>query len=127
MSDNSSLDEFNLQVKDPRKTYFVILIVILVAGAAFGLGRLSKIEEGRVPIEFSQWQSTSTPSVLGAVSDTSVPTKSGKFVGSKNSNLYHFPWCPGALRIKEGNKIWFNSREAAETAGYSPAANCKGL
>jgi len=51
----------------------------------------------------------------------------GKYVASKNGSKYHFPWCSGATRMKEENKIWFETKEAAEKAGYGPAANCKGL
>ncbi len=50
-----------------------------------------------------------------------------KYVGSKNSNVYHLPDCPGAKRIKEENKRCFSSKEEAEKAGYRPAANCPGI
>lgn len=53
--------------------------------------------------------------------------KIGKFVASKNSNKYHLPTCVGAKRIAEHNKIWFNSKEEAESLGYTPASNCPGL
>lgn len=49
------------------------------------------------------------------------------YVGSKNSDKYHLPDCPGASRIKEENKIWFSSEEEAESLGYTPASNCDGL
>jgi hypothetical protein len=49
------------------------------------------------------------------------------FVASKNGSVYHFPWCPGAKRIKDSNKVWFASREEAEAKGLRPAANCEGL
>jgi hypothetical protein len=51
----------------------------------------------------------------------------GKYVASKSGSAYHFPWCSGAKRIKEENKIYFNTKEEAEKAGYHPAGNCKGL
>jgi len=51
----------------------------------------------------------------------------GAYVGSRNGSKYHFPWCPGAQQIKEENKVWFSSVEEAQKAGYTPAANCKGL
>jgi len=54
-------------------------------------------------------------------------TPSGTLVASKNGTVYHFPWCSGAQRINEENKIWFTSQEEAQAAGYRPAANCKGL
>jgi len=50
-----------------------------------------------------------------------------KFVASKNGSVYHYPWCPGAQQIKEENKIYFDSKEEAEKAGYRPAKNCPGL
>lgn len=50
-----------------------------------------------------------------------------KFVASKNGEVYHYPWCSGAQQIKEENKIYFNSKEEAEKAGYRPARNCPGL
>lgn len=53
--------------------------------------------------------------------------KTGLYVASKNSTKYHLPSCSGAKRIKEENKVWFNSKEEAERAGYEPAKNCKGI
>lgn len=100
-----------------------VIVIVLVAFVGFGLGRLSKIEEGRTPVSVENMGA----SVGSSLGPSEVLTEEGGFVASKNSSKYHFPWCPGALRIKEENKIWFSSREEAEKVGYSPAANCKGL
>jgi methylphosphotriester-DNA--protein-cysteine methyltransferase len=54
-------------------------------------------------------------------------TNKGTYVASKSGSAYHFPWCSGAQRIKEENKVWFETKEEAELAGYRPASNCKGL
>lgn len=56
-----------------------------------------------------------------------IKADGGQLVGSKNGTKYHYPWCSGAERIKEENKIWFQSAEEAKRAGYTPAANCPGL
>jgi methylphosphotriester-DNA--protein-cysteine methyltransferase len=48
-------------------------------------------------------------------------------VASKSGKAYHLPWCSGAQRIKEANKIYFASKAEAEQAGYTPAANCPGI
>jgi len=53
--------------------------------------------------------------------------RGGLLVASKRGTKYHFPWCSGALSMKEVNKVWFSSKEEAERAGYSPATNCTGL
>lgn len=49
------------------------------------------------------------------------------FVASKKGQRYHLLQCPGAQQIAEENKIYFASKEEAESAGYSPARNCPGL
>jgi micrococcal nuclease len=68
-----------------------------------------------------------TPKATEEVTQTTTETtqSQGPFVGSKNSNVYHYPSCPSAQRIKEENKIWFNSVEEAKAAGYRPCKVCK--
>lgn len=48
-----------------------------------------------------------------------------KFVGSKNSNKYHYTWCKWALKIKPSNLVTFDSPEEAIAAGYIPCKVCK--
>ncbi len=120
-----------------NKELFTVLTIILVAFASFGLGRLSKIEESTFPVRVENTAATleSSPTdEAGAgklfetlVSPEKASSKEGAYVASKTGEKYHLPWCSGAQRIKEENKIWFASKEFAEQAGYTPAANCKGL
>lgn len=119
-----SIGKIREKIKSYENDIFIVLIIILVAVISFGLGRLSKIKENKTPINIENTPaSVITPT---DPTDESVPTK-GMLVGSKNSDKYHYPWCSGAQGIKEENKIWFSSREEAESSGYTPAANCKGL
>ena len=120
---------------------FIVVIIVLVAFGSFGLGRLSKIEELKPPVMIENMNASVLNTVLNKsgesalLSDkkTSSPSVStakqavGFYIGSKNGSKYHFPWCSGAKRIKEGNKIIFNTKEEAREAGYTPAGNCKGL
>ena len=108
------LREWLKKVKDD---IFLVIIIILFALICFAFGRISAIREGKFPI--------SVESASHIQTDTQVPR--GELVGSKNGTVYHYTSCPGAKRIKEENKIFFNSREEAEKAGYRPAANCPGL
>ena len=48
-----------------------------------------------------------------------LQNKTGIFVASKNSKIYHRPDCKYAKRIKEENKIWFQSAKEAEDRGYT--------
>ena len=123
--------------KSLKSHIFNISLVLLVSLASFGLGRLTIYEERRVPVEikFSQAQSN----ILQAPSETAFETGEvrgvstagtevgGEVVASKTGKKYHYPWCAGAKQISDKNKITFASAEEARKAGYTPAANCKGL
>ncbi len=114
---------------------FGAAVIFLVSMASFGLGRLSAVwpkkepirifENGKeirgeqISVEEIKTRSPQTAAVVGA--------KSGKYVASKSGSAYHLPICPGASRIKESNKIWFQTKEEAEGRGYKPASNCPGL
>jgi len=110
--------------KDNEKDLILATVIILVALISFGLGRLSKIGESRVPVTIENL-SASVSESAGSVSKSALST--GNFVASKNGTKYHYPWCSGAQSIKEENKIWFSTAEEAQKAGYQPASNCKGL
>lgn len=119
-----------------REAVIVPLIILVVAVASFALGRMSAMEsvahyqpiqagtavESTVAREM-RVEGVPTTSVQG-VGTEPVP---GGYVASKNGTKYHLPWCSGAKRIKEENKIWFSTKEEAEKAGYEPAGNCKGI
>ncbi|MFN3188690.1 MAG: hypothetical protein ACK42D_04090 [Candidatus Paceibacteria bacterium] len=65
------------------------------------------------------------PTVQGqAVTSTEVPQTTAPYVASKSGARYHHITCPGAKQIKEENKIYFQTVEAAMAAGYTKAANC---
>lgn len=116
--------------------FFTAIIIILVAFAGFGLGRLSALEGKKVPILIEKNQSLSyQPSEItpyGKINSiemikNSPDSSEKKFVASKSGTKYYFPWCGTVSRIKEENKIWFATEAEARKAGYIPAANCKGL
>jgi hypothetical protein len=118
---------------------FLAGLIFLVSVGSFGLGRLSAIWSEKEPVRITQNAERQTLNVkngidnavaenASAVSAFSVQNSAlGKYVASKNGTAYHYPWCSGAKRIKEENKIWFQTKTEAEAKGYKPAANCDGL
>jgi hypothetical protein len=109
---------------EPKEDIFIVLAIILIGLAGFGLGRLSALEKGRErveiqPIKFTSLTTSSTTRVNEQADHPLVASKTGK--------KYHFPWCAGALQIADKNKIYFDSYEQAQKAGYTPASNCPGL
>lgn len=107
---------------------FLAGLIVLVSVGSFGLGRLSVIWPEKQPLTIMQNDKLQMPkttfaSPIGSADNLAL----GKYVASKNGLSYHFPWCSGAKRIKEENKVWFQTKEEAEAGGYKPAANCDGL
>lgn len=60
------------------------------------------------------------------LADDTVDTYSNgeTYVGSSNSDKFHYPSCPHAKRIKDYNKVTFPSRDDAVNSGYSPCSVC---
>lgn len=108
----------------PPTDMIIVAIIILVGVASFGLGRLSVSSKLKTPVTIIEGSQTAS-----VVDSTLVSPQQGEgnVVASKNGTKYHFPWCSGAQKITEQNLITFNSTEEAKSAGYTPAANCKGL
>lgn len=108
-----------------EKDIIFTAIIVLIAVISFGLGRLSKIRENNVPLTIENLQQEAINPVRDEISNGASTQKI--FVASKNGKKYHYVWCESASGIKEENKIFFATKEEALTAGYEPAANCKGL
>ena len=94
----------------------LVTLVLLVAFACFGFGRLSALVENKPAIVM-----TEAPVLLEPLGPF------GMIVAQKNGSLYFFPWCSGAQQLSDTQKVWFQSEKAAQRAGYSPAKNCRGL
>jgi len=114
---------------------FLLIFFFLVATLAFSLGRLSNYEKKKSPIsvikteEYYKWNGLD-PSGIDVSSDSNlqaVVAEKGSIVASKSGTKYYSPWCSGVVRIKEENKIWFNSVEEAQARGLTPASGCDGL
>ncbi len=115
-------------------TFFIMIIVAL---ASFGLGRLSvgpTLEppkaSGQPSIENSMPNNVLLNSKASAVESSGKSSKiqntnNANFVASKNGKLYYKPTCAGAKRIKDANRVWFETPVEAEKAGYSRSKSCK--
>lgn len=72
-------------------------------------------------------ETTTTAATATTVGETTTSTQapSGNvFVGSKNSDVYHYPNCGSAKTILPGNLVTFNSVDEAKSAGYRPCKKC---
>lgn len=125
------------EILQSRKASDMLLVmaVMLLGITSFGLGRLSAPHETSAVVlrAKSPHSSPEVPPGATAPKEAASPTvprataARGEYVASKTGAAYHLPWCSGAKRIKEENKVWFATKAEAEAAGYKPAGNCKGL
>jgi len=114
------LSNFKNFVKERESDITLTIGIVLVALISFGIGRLTAPQINNEPIVIEG----PTASIEQSVSEISQPTnkettEQGRFVGSVNSNKYHWPDCSFGKRIAEQNQVWFSSEAEAQTAGYA--------
>ncbi|MDD2730508.1 MAG: Ada metal-binding domain-containing protein [Candidatus Portnoybacteria bacterium] len=108
-------------IKRNQADIALVIGFILVALIAFGAGRLTAPETVKNPLVVEQ-PFPETVSQAGAGQGNRAENAQGQFVASRGGTKYHWPWCSYAEKIKDENKIWFNSEAEAQAAGYSPCA-----
>jgi len=74
--------------------------------------------------DFLELQKQAEANGLGLWAVSQPQTGEGIYVGSVNSNKYHYPSCRYAQQILPENKIWFSSAEEALDMGYVPCKVC---
>jgi len=133
VKDRMYSQEKGLKIKEDL---YIVIIIILVGTASFGLGKISGYEKEKTPISILKTRDAMYSTVLAAnqTAQTSptkpasdLPAQAGEVVASKSGTKYYYPWCSGVSRIKEENKVWFDSIEKARSVGLTPASNCTGL
>lgn len=145
------LSNLNSKVKYFRRRFFefwqenekeIILAigVSLAVFIAFGSGILIgnnkpkeplTIEEPAIAEEISSLRENlkifndSPAPAIKNIGDPSINSGQDNFVASKNGEYYYPLDCAAANRIKDANKIFFETKEAAERKGLKPSAYCK--
>lgn len=115
----------DFKFKNIKNNLFELLLVSLGTLGIFGLGyfaaNLVTFQKSPIIIEKLSSELYST-----VKNDTIQEGRLGEqVVASINSDKYHFKRCSSAGRIKEENKIFFNSSQEAEEAGFVLAGNCQ--
>ena len=119
---------------DKGKDILVVIIVVLVGLGSFELGRLSnESASAGIKIEYPTGMENSA-SVINSTTSTvykKISTAqnsnniSGNYFASKIGHKYYSVGCTGGTTIKDTNKVWFNTEEEAQKAGYGLSSSCK--
>ncbi len=99
---------------------FLAVLLCLVGVFSYQLGQ-SSVASAPEPGNGSQNQAGI---IFTDAPETQVSTNAIRVVASSGGTKYHKLDCPGADSIQADNKIYFDSIELAQAAGYTPAANC---
>jgi len=112
------------------KDIMTVIIVILVGLGSFGLGRLSKNSPNEgLKIEYRDQggnaikavnQAEFTPQIHEI--DTAINGKN--FFASNRGTKYYSLGCSAGKTIKQENRIYFDTKEEAEKAGYTLSTSC---
>ncbi len=121
------LSNFRQIVKRNESDILLTITIVLVALIGFGAGLLVDFSKDNQSI-IIQNPEINQEINQASIQQASQPIKSQlveqkKFVGSINSNKYHWPECSFGKRIAEQNQIWFESEEEAQNAGYVRGSN----
>ena len=120
-----------VRVKQYHHGIFIGLCLLIVSGIGYNIGQIWATHNPAQEANLSGLSNGSKLTTKGSFAPTKptiAPTPiDPRVVASKaaGSKLYHHPWCSGAKRIKDTNKLWFASESEAIAAGYTLAANCQ--
>ncbi|MDD5050262.1 MAG: hypothetical protein PHV93_00780 [Candidatus Pacebacteria bacterium] len=121
-----SINDIPLKIKtldsSAKERIFVVILIILVGSASFGLGRLSVSEGEKTPIRIENFAS-STSEVVAEGQGSGL--SASMVLASKTGTSYYYPTCSGAKRITEKNKITFPSAKEAEAFGLHIGPGCQ--
>lgn len=114
-------------------TFLYLFLIVGVGISAFGLGRLSVSNnpEKDTDIQINQTagvytKQTKIPTIKTSINTPQIQSNIEKnYVASKNGKLYYTVNCKGVNRIKEENRVWFDTASDAEKLGYSMSSSCK--
>jgi len=99
------------------KTWFVSSIIASVFGS-YGLGFLSASETLKTPVYVEKYVEST---------DYTDDIENKHILASRSGTKVYYVWCGGSKRIKEENRVYFQSVKDALDKGYEPAKNCPGM
>ena len=113
------------------KDVLVVLIVILVGLSSFQMGRLSKSNASTgikiLPAQTGEFPNQNINQEASIILSTANNLNStGKnFFASNRGSKYYPVGCSAGKDLKPENRVYFETREAAEKAGYELSSSCR--
>ena len=94
--------------------------------------KIFRTDESSTIVAYSDGQTITFSDSTGTIStvnpdsaqNTTQTSAQGAYIGNKNSKTFHTPDCSSASKMKDKNKVYFNSRQEAVDNNYSPCGSC---
>lgn len=99
-----------------KRAFAQIGVMVLATVGSFGLGRLSIVEQ------YAREDKVSI--IVPELQDLTLDTSKFNYVASKSGTRYYPKNCKAANRIKDENKVYFETKVEAEESGLTPATGC---
>lgn len=123
---------FVLAAIKSRKAYIVKAVICCCIFAASAVGftlssdtvRDDKISEVHVTVSPVKGTEAPEPSIDPTLAPSAPVQAQGAYEASSRSDKFHLPHCSSASRISDDNRVWFQTRDEAIAAGYSPCGKC---
>lgn len=119
------------------KDILTVLIVIFVGIGSFFLGRLSKVQNSGIKVEYpadyqtqanlSQINTNSGQNTTSGQQSTTTANAGqvGNYFASSRGHKYYSLGCSAGKTIKQENRIYFVTSTDAEKAGYTLSSSCQ--
>lgn len=128
MSIHTLAQKIKASVGERRQTVIFAGILIFTAFSSFYVGYIAHIEGGtgvsNAPVLIDKEPARPTSTIPQIDSNTPVKATDGAYIASKNGTKYYPKACSGVKRIKEANRVYFETAADAEAQGYSLASGC---
>ncbi len=107
------------------KDILTVIIIILVGLGSFGLGRISNSSNKGIQVEYKGSELSSNALQALEFSEKTVNTEGRNFFGSSRGTKYYPANCGAGKSLKAENRVYFDTKEEAEKAGYEMSSSCK--
>ena len=102
---------------------YLILVILALAGLFVSLPHQKKAEKKAAEPKAEEPHSMVFDTAKSAepkpdAKKATVTFSPGKYVASKNSNVYHTPTCDWAKKIAKSRQVWFPEKKEAWAKGY---------
>ncbi len=86
---------------------------------------VAKSDGSNITIDKAATTNIPEPAKEEPINTTPTANENASYIGNSNSHKFHSPSCSSVEDMNENNKVLFNSREEAISAGYDPCGRCK--